>query len=65
MFYALDARLEKRFVTRALEIVPYLEVLNLTNHGNVEELTYDETFTAPKNITGLPVLVIAGMAVRL
>jgi hypothetical protein len=65
IFYALDARLEKRFVTRALEISPYLEVLNLTNHGNVEELTYDETFTAPRNITGLPILAVAGIAVRL
>jgi hypothetical protein len=65
VFYALDARLEKRFAMHALEVSPYLEILNLTNHGNVEELTYDETFSAPKNITGLPILAVAGVAVRL
>jgi hypothetical protein len=65
VFYSLDTRVEKRFVRHSLEISPYLEVLNLTNHRNVEELTYDETFTSPRNITGLPILALAGVCVRL
>lgn len=65
MFYALDARLERRFVRGALEIAPYVEVLNLTNHRNVEELTYDETFSSPRNIGGLPILALAGVSVKL
>jgi hypothetical protein len=64
VFYALDARLEKRFRRRSVDIVPYLEVLNLTNHANVEEFAYDEQFASRSNITGLPILAVAGLSVR-
>jgi hypothetical protein len=47
-----------------LDIVPYLEILNLTNHANVEEFTYDEQFASRSNITGMPILAVAGVAVR-
>jgi hypothetical protein len=64
IFYALDLRIEKHFRRRSLDIVPYLEVLNLTNHANVEEFAYDEQFASRSNITGLPVLAVAGLSVR-
>ncbi len=64
VFYALDARLERRFYRRAVDLVPYLEVLNLTNHANVEEWAYDEQFASRSNITGLPILAVAGLSVR-
>jgi hypothetical protein len=64
VFYALDARVEKRIRRHALELVSYLEVLNLTNRKNVEEFAYDEQFAARSNITGLPILVVAGLSVR-
>jgi hypothetical protein len=64
MFYALDLRMEKRFRWRTVDVVPYLEVLNLTNHANVEEFAYDEQFTSRSNITGLPLLAVAGLSVR-
>jgi hypothetical protein len=64
VFYALDFRVERRFRLRAVNIVPYLEVLNLTNHANVEEYAYDEQFASRSNITGLPILAVAGVSVR-
>jgi hypothetical protein len=64
VFYALDLRVEKRFRRHAVDVVPYLEVLNLTNHANVEEFAYDEQFTSRSNITGLPILAVAGLSVR-
>ncbi len=64
VFYAIDLRLEKRFHRRTVDLVPYLEVLNLTNHANVEEFAYDEQFTSRSNITGLPLLAVAGLSVR-
>jgi len=64
VFYALDLRVEKRFSLRTVDVVPYLEVLNLTNHTNVEEFAYDEQFTSRSNITGLPILAVAGLSVR-
>jgi hypothetical protein len=64
VFYALDLRVEKHFRRRSLDIVPYLEILNLTNHANVEEFAYDEQFASRSNITGLPILAVAGVSVR-
>jgi hypothetical protein len=64
VFYALDLRVEKHFRRRSVDIVPYLEILNLTNHANVEEFAYDEQFASRSNITGLPILAVAGLSVR-
>jgi hypothetical protein len=64
VFYSLDLRVERHFRRRSVVIAPYLEILNLTNHANVEELAYDESFTSRANITGLPILALAGVSVR-
>jgi hypothetical protein len=64
VFCALDLRIEKRFRRRWLDVVPYLEILNLTNHANVEEFAYDEQFASRANITGLPILAVAGVSLR-
>jgi hypothetical protein len=64
VFYALDLRIERTFRVRSVEVAPYLEVLNLTNHANVEEFAYDEQFAARSNITGLPILAVTGLSVR-
>jgi hypothetical protein len=64
VFYSLDLRIEKHFRRRWVDVAPYLEILNLTNHANVEELAYDEQFAARSNITGLPILAVAGVSVR-
>ena len=57
-------RIEKHFRRHTVDVVPYLEVLNLTNHANVEEFAYDEQFASRSNITGLPILAVAGLAIR-
>jgi len=64
LFYALDLRVERRFHRRSVDIVPYLEILNLTNHANVEEFAYDDQFASRSNVTGLPILAVAGAAIR-
>ncbi len=64
IFYALDLRVEKHFRRRSVDIVPYLEILNLTNHANVEEFAYDDQFAGRSNITGLPILAVAGVSLR-
>ena len=64
LFYALDLRIERHFRRRWLDVVPYLEILNLTNHTNVEEFAYDEQFASRSNITGLPILAVTGVSVR-
>jgi hypothetical protein len=64
VFYALDLRVEEHFRRSSLDIVPYLEILNLSNHANVEEFAYDEQFASRSNITGLPILAVAGVSVR-
>ena len=64
VFYALDLRIEKHFRRHSVDVVPYLEVLNLTNHANVEEFAYDELFASRSNITGLPILAVGGLAIR-
>jgi hypothetical protein len=64
VFYALDLRIERHFRRRSIDVVPYLEILNLTNHTNVEDFAYDEQFASRSNITGLPILAVAGVSVR-
>jgi hypothetical protein len=64
VFYALDLRFEKHFRRRSVDVVPYLEILNLTNHANVEEFAYDGQFASRSNITGVPILAVAGLSVR-
>ena len=64
IFYALDLRVEKHFRRRWVDVAPYLEILNLTNRANVEEFAYDEQFASRSNITGLPILAVAGLSVR-
>jgi hypothetical protein len=64
VFYALDLRMEKRFRRRSVDVVPYLEVLNLTNHANVEEFAYDEQFAVAVQHHGLPILAVAGLSVQ-
>jgi hypothetical protein len=64
VFYALDLHIEKRFCRHAADFVPCLEVLNLTNHPNVKKFAYDEQFASRSNITGLPILAVARLAIR-
>jgi TonB family protein len=60
-FYQLDARLAKRFkLGGTAQLEAYLDVQNVTNHGNPEEIVYNFNYTQKSYITGLPVLPVLG-----
>jgi len=58
--FALDARAAKHLRSGGLEGELYLEVLNATNHRNVEEIVYSTSYRRSGAITGLPVLPVFG-----
>jgi TonB family protein len=60
-FYEFDARLSKRFtLAKDAKLELYLDVQNVTNHGNPEEIVYNYNYTKKSYITGLPVLPVVG-----
>jgi hypothetical protein len=59
-FYALDARVAKRFKFAHTELELYLDVQNVTNHANSEEIVYNTNYTQRGYITGLPILPVVG-----
>ncbi len=60
-FYALDARLAKHFSFGGnVKLEAYLDVQNVTNHGNAEEIVYNNDYTRKSYITGLPILPVLG-----
>ncbi len=60
-FYQLDARVAKRWkFGETTELEAYLDVQNVTNHGNPEEIVYNYNYTRKAYITGLPILPVLG-----
>jgi outer membrane receptor protein involved in Fe transport len=59
-FFAVDARIAKRFKAGTIEGEIYLDVQNVTNHKNPEEIVYNAAYTQHDYITGLPVLPVMG-----
>jgi hypothetical protein len=60
-FLAVDARAERRLPEG---ISVYLEIQNLTNRANAEEIIYSADFSQRGYLTGLPLLVIAGVRIE-
>ena len=59
-FVQLDARASKRFTIGGTELDLYLELQNVTNRENAEEIVYDADYSEREDITGLPILPVAG-----
>lgn len=59
-FYAFDARISKHVKVARTDGEIYLDVQNVTNHGNAEEIVYNPSYTQRGYITGLPVLPVVG-----
>lgn len=62
-FYQFDLRFSKRFKLPPSETSEgeiYLDVQNVTNHGNPEEIVYTFDYAQKKYITGLPILPVVG-----
>jgi TonB family protein len=60
-FAALDARVAKHFKWGRSDGEVYLDVQNVTNHGNPEEIVYNTNYTQRGYITGFPILPVIGV----
>ncbi|HZH04918.1 MAG TPA: ligand-gated channel protein, partial [Myxococcaceae bacterium] len=60
-FFALDIRLDKRFVYQDWVLTLYADVQNVTNRRNVEGVTYNFDFTEQAYVRGLPILPAIGV----
>lgn len=60
-FYQLDLRLEHTLARAPARVSVYLDVLNATNHRNVEELAYSADYRRKAGVTGLPTLAVLGV----
>jgi hypothetical protein len=59
-FYSLDLRVERTFIERGFKWSLYLDILNLTDHRNVEEIAYSYDYASQQDITGLPTFAALG-----
>lgn len=60
-FFQLDLQVERAFrLAQDVELQAYLEVLNLTNHSNVEEVVFSADYSQRGYVTGLPVFGTLG-----
>ena len=60
-FMQLDVRIDKRFLFKSWILSIYLDVSNVTNHGNVEGYAYSYDYTRRQAVTGLPILPSVGV----
>lgn len=60
-FYALDLRIDKVWTFDTWKLDLYLDVQNVTNHGNQEGWTYSYNYAQRTPMTGLPILPILGI----
>ena len=47
-FFALDMRIDRRFVFRRSQLVTYLDVQNATARKNISQIAWDARLRAPK-----------------
>ncbi|HHO53324.1 MAG TPA: TonB-dependent receptor [Deltaproteobacteria bacterium] len=59
-FFALDARLDKRWDFERWRFSLYLDVTNATNRSNVELMSFSPDFSEERPITGLPMIPAFG-----
>jgi hypothetical protein len=63
-FFQLDLEASRVFALgEAAELQAFIEILNATNHRNVEEVVYDTTYSQAGYLTGLPVFATLGARV--
>jgi len=60
-FFALDVRVDKRFVFNQWMLSLYLDVQNATNHGNVEGVSYNFDYSQEQYLYGLPIIPSLGI----
>ena len=60
-FYALDLRADRTWTFDRWRLSAYLDVQNVTNHGNQEGWQYKFDYSDRTKLTGLPILPIFGL----
>jgi TonB family protein len=60
-FTQLDLRIDKRFTFKSWILSIYLDVANVTNHGNVEGYAYSYDYRQRAAVTSLPILPSLGV----
>jgi len=64
-FVSLDLRLERSVVVTAFTGSIWLDIMNLTNHHNVEDSAYSFDYGRREDIIGLPLLAVLGVTGQL
>jgi hypothetical protein len=60
-FFALDVRVDRRFVLRRSQLVTYLDVQNATARKNISQIAWDARLRAPKANESIGVLPSIGV----
>lgn len=63
-YFALDLRVDREFWFRKWQLKFYTEVLNATNHKNVEIPSWNEDYSQLQPVTGLPILPVLGVQAK-
>ncbi len=60
-FFALDIRVDKKWIYDTWILSAYLDIQNLTNHKNPETITYSYNYLQSATVNGLPILPTLGV----
>ena len=60
-FFALDIRIDKKYVFRYWSLTPYLDIQNTTNQSNTELMAYTYDYADEQPINGLPIFPAFGL----
>ena len=60
-FFALDVRIDRRFVFRSSQLVTYLDVQNATSRNNISQIAWDARLQAPRENVSLGLLPSIGI----
>jgi outer membrane receptor protein involved in Fe transport len=60
-FFALDVRIDRRFVFRSSQLVTYLDVQNATARNNISQIAWDARLQAPRENVSLGLLPSIGI----
>jgi outer membrane receptor protein involved in Fe transport len=60
-FFAIDVRVDRRFVFRRSQLVTYIDVQNASSRKNISQIIWDPRTSAPKNSVSIGVLPSIGV----
>jgi hypothetical protein len=60
-FYQLDIRVDKKWIYDRFILTAYLDIQNITNHKNVENVSYAYDYSERTDVSGLPIIPSFGL----